>query len=62
MRQITITVGSDGNIEIEKSGFKGKACEKVGIEIEKALGLVKITKKKPEYYQVETTSQKLGMS
>lgn len=57
MRQITITIGPDGNIEIEKSGFKGKTCEKVGIEIEKALGLVKVTKHKPEYFQTEITTQ-----
>lgn len=45
-----ISFDSDGKINVETSGFKGKTCMNFGI-IEKALGHIDSTKKKPEYYQ-----------
>lgn len=45
-----VNIGDDGKISVETSGFKGKSCMDFGI-IEKALGRIEETKKKPEYYQ-----------
>ena len=62
MQEITATIKDDGTIEIETSGFKGAACIKELDQITKSLELmgiktqVKDQKKKPEYYQVSTTT------
>lgn len=52
-KQINITIGEDGSVEIESSGFKGKSCAEVTKVFEQALGSTKERKFKPEYYQQE---------
>lgn len=49
-----VSIGSDGKINVETSGFKGTSCMNFGI-IEKALGHIDDIKKKPEYYQANKT-------
>lgn len=49
-----VSIDSDGKLNIETSGFKGKSCMNFGI-IEKALGHIDSVKKKPEYYQANTS-------
>lgn len=51
MKSIIITIDELGQIEIEATGFKGKACEAATEAMIKALGTPKCIKKKPEYYQ-----------
>ncbi len=49
-----VSIGEDGKINVETSGFKGQSCMNFGI-IEKALGHIDNVKKKPEYYQANTS-------
>lgn len=51
MKTIIVTVDENGQIEIEATGFKGKACEAATSSFIKALGVPVCTKKKPEYFQ-----------
>lgn len=49
-----VSIGDDGKINVETSGFKGQSCMNFGI-IEKALGHIDSIKKKPEYYQTNVS-------
>lgn len=53
-REIEIAVAPDGGITVEAIGFTGTACEKATAELERQLGHVVSTKKKPEYYAATT--------
>ena len=55
-KSIEVTIKTDGKVEIEAIGFKGGACEKATQAIEAALGTVSTRKKKPEYYQQNTSA------
>jgi hypothetical protein len=48
-RTIEVTIDPQGSVTIEATGFRGNACEQATKEIEKALGIQKTRKKKPEY-------------
>lgn len=50
-KQITIDFLPDGSIEMDGQGFKGVECDKAMAVFEKALGVVKTRKNKPEYQQ-----------
>lgn len=57
--KILITINDDGSLEVKSEGIKGAKC--VG-EIESLLenvAEVKSAKKTDEYYQKETTTQKI---
>ncbi len=49
MKTIIVTVAENGEVEIETTGFKGKACEAATAALEKAMGVKTNSKKKPEY-------------
>lgn len=49
-RIIEVIVSADGQIKIEALGFTGPDCEKATAFLEKALGVIKEHRKKPEYY------------
>ncbi len=55
MTEIKIVIGSDGKANIDVAGVKGKSCSDLTKSIEKALGKVQATKKKPEFYQQAAT-------
>ena len=55
MKTILVTVDEEGSVEIEATGFKGKACEAATDAMIKAMGVPVCTKKKPEYYQEDKT-------
>ena len=61
MKAIIVNVDPEGRVEIEAVGYKGQSCKKATEALEKALGLVKSSEKKPEYWQAETTTQKIGI-
>lgn len=60
MKTITIDITPTGEVQIETTGFKGKACEQATAEIEKALGVTGKKVKKPEYHQTAVNTQKVG--
>lgn len=52
MKSIEITITEDNEITIEATGFKGVGCQAATKAIEAALGTVKETKKKSDYFIV----------
>lgn len=59
-RSIEMLVSLDGDVDIAAIGFKGKACEKMTAGLEAAMGITKKKIKRPEYYQEEIRTQKVG--
>ena len=57
MKSITINIRPDGKVEFDTTGFKGKGCKDITAEMEKELGVVVDTKKKPEFNQASTLKQ-----
>lgn len=55
-KTIEIIISRTGEIQIDAVGFKGPDCEKATRFLEKALGTVKQTVKKPEYRQHNRTA------
>ena len=51
--EFEITIGPNGEIQIEVKGAKGKSCVELTAFLEQALGEVKSRDLKPEYYQQE---------
>jgi elongation factor P hydroxylase len=53
MKEIECVINTDGTVEIDMIGFKGKGCEKILDQLTKALGQKVESKTKQEYYQQE---------
>ena len=51
MKQIEITVFTNGETKVETTGFVGGECVSASRFIEQALGLTAIDTLKPEYHQ-----------
>lgn len=51
--EFEITIGPNGEIQIEVKGTKGKSCVELTAFLERALGEVTSRDLKPEYYQQE---------
>ena len=62
MREIKLTIGQDGKVNIDVAGVKGPACKDLTKSIEVALGKTESVEKKPEFYQQQAASakQRLG--
>jgi hypothetical protein len=56
MKNIKVSINSDGEIKMEGSGFVGTACDKAMAALEKSLGTQTKRINKPEYYQQATGS------
>jgi len=56
MKTIQIVIDETGQIAIEAVGFKGNACVAATAAMEKALGVTKASKKKPEYRTEDKTN------
>lgn len=48
-KQITIDISENGECSINGEGFKGPECEKFIHEIQKEIGSVEVSARKPEY-------------
>ena len=61
-KSIEVTIEPTGEITIDAVGFKGADCEQATKFLEEALGLVRETRKKPEFHQRRDTreQQQLG--
>lgn len=56
-KEVIVTIGLDGKVEVSAEGFKGKGCTEATKFIEQALGMDgKGRKFKPEYNQSETVT------
>ncbi|MBW1992298.1 MAG: DUF2997 domain-containing protein [Deltaproteobacteria bacterium] len=51
--EIVLNFLPDGQVEMEGKGFQGKACDEAMGVFEKALGVVRNRKNKPEYFRTE---------
>jgi hypothetical protein len=45
-----ILIGPEGEVSIDVKGASGAGCRKYSKSIEEALGIIKSSTKKPEYY------------
>lgn len=52
-QELEISIGPDGNVQIEVKGVKGGNCTDITKEIEEALGVVSAREYTSEYYQQE---------
>ena len=50
MKQIVVTIDTDGNSKVEAVGFSGSGCQDATKAIEAALGGVSDDVKKPEFF------------
>ena len=50
-RRIIVKIAKDGSTKIKAEGTRGKGCQALTSDIEKALGSVKEDVKTSEYYQ-----------
>jgi hypothetical protein len=55
-KTITITIDERGNSTLDLEGFEGKGCEKVFDDF-RAGDMVKLERKKPEYYTSQQVQQ-----
>ena len=55
--ELNISIGPDGNIEIEVKGAKGDECLAITKDLEEALGVVRSREHTSEYYQQKQTQQ-----
>lgn len=58
MKHVIIEVLPDGSVNVEAKEFKGVECEKATKALEEALGAAGPRKKKPEWYQQTTNTQR----
>ena len=54
-REMTVTIGEDGNVEIAVDGVKGKGCLDFTKWLEEELGVVVNRTQTSEYYQSEVS-------
>lgn len=52
-KQVKIEVAPGGEVTIEVSGFKGRACKEITADLEAELGSVVSEELTPEYYEPE---------
>lgn len=62
MKQIIVTIDTDGKCVVETAGYKGKACSLDSKALEEALGVSTKDVKRPEYFQDRVNSQNVGGS
>lgn len=58
MKQITVNIDQDGNVQVEAGGVTGKGCEALTAGLEQELGATTGDVKKPEYHQPQSQAQK----
>jgi hypothetical protein len=51
MKTINVTIDTDGNVEVETSGFAGAECKKATADLERQLGKVTGDAVTPEYHK-----------
>ena len=59
-KTIEVIVQTDGTLEIDAVGFSGGDCEKATRFLEEALGQPADKRKKPEYFRLTRSTQKVG--
>ncbi len=57
MKTIEIIVSPEGQTRLETKGFSGQECQQASRFLEKALGQTAKEQLKPEFYQIERTTE-----
>lgn len=52
-KQLKITLGKDGSVKVEASGFKGSACTDATAFLDKVFPKIKATEFKDSYWEEE---------
>ena len=61
-QELEISIGPNGEIQIEVKGVKGSGCTEITKDIEEALGVVVSRENTSEYYQqAVTTGQTISL-
>jgi hypothetical protein len=60
MKQITVTIDTDGSCQIDGSNFVGTECERFIKEVETTLGTREQARYKPEFRTRQVNKQTLG--
>ena len=58
MKQIIVTVTSDGQTTVAAEGFEGSQCRDATARLREILGLTIKEQLTPEFYQLQTTAQR----
>ena len=56
-KEITITINTDGTVEMDQLGWKGKSCENAVDDIIKAIGKEVKSERKRDWYKQQRISQ-----
>ena len=57
-KKVVVEIDNEGNCSVDGQGFVGTECSHFLNEIEEALGQRTSARKKPEYFQRRTTSNR----
>lgn len=60
MKQITVTIDTDGSCQIDGANFVGTECERFIKEVETTLGVRERVQYKPEFRTRQVNRQMLG--
>jgi hypothetical protein len=58
MKTIEVVIDTDGNVEVQTSGFSGPECKKATADLERQLGKVTDDTVTPEYHKRPITTIK----
>ena len=58
MKTIDVIIDTDGNIEVQTSGFSGPECKQATADLERALGTVTDDRVTSEYHRRQLTTIK----
>lgn len=56
-RELIIEIDADGTVAMDADGFEGKGCHEVLESLQRELGRVKNSKRKPEYYKAKASAR-----
>ncbi|MGI9242684.1 MAG: DUF2997 domain-containing protein [Verrucomicrobiales bacterium] len=56
-REFDITIGSDGTVEVQITGYKGKRCLEIAKMFEEVVGEINSQRETSEFYEPDEAAQ-----